>query len=285
MPVSLSTRCEVRCHACGRRVPPTSRSYSRGWPLGVKRVAGCPAPPEVVYWRIVFAILSVHTSFEANEAAYLELRKDATLPSDFTYLAALLAQCKGVDGSVVQFAGQKARYLLDFDTEWNANWCGLMPNGDKHQGWRDRLDGLRGLARMKASFAVCLSDPLQSEVICIDRHMAALLIGGEGVRERQLRKGEYDAGERRILRLARVYDAPPFAVQCSESRRAGNMSRRYYFKLRGEFHAIGPFLAMNDGAAREHVCRWLGVERLPAGTEIWGARCATHSTQTLATAG
>jgi thermostable 8-oxoguanine DNA glycosylase len=165
----------------------------------------------VVYWRIVFAILSVHTTFEANVAAYQMLRENERLPRQFKTLARWLSRVKGADGSVIQFAGQKARYLLEFDQRWREDSHPFTPNGDGSKGWRDRLQGIRGLARTKASFAVCLADPLQAEVICIDRHMARLLLGF--VPKSTLPKRLYDRAERKVRALARAYKAPPFAVQ------------------------------------------------------------------------
>jgi hypothetical protein len=46
---------------------------------------------------------------------------------------------------------------------------------------------------------------------------------------------------------------------------------RWYFKLRGGFYALGPIDARSLVAARQWVRDWLGVKRLPAGTEIWRA--------------
>jgi DNA-binding transcriptional LysR family regulator len=45
--------------------------------------------------------------------------------------------------------------------------------------------------------------------------------------------------------------------------------QRWSVKLRGEFYACGPFQAPSLEAAKQWVREWLGVGRLPHGTEIW----------------
>ncbi|KKN83822.1 hypothetical protein LCGC14_0294750 [marine sediment metagenome] len=168
-----------------------------------------PITEDVVFWRIVFAILSVHTAFEANELAYQRLHNNGRLPVRWRTLTDWLARVKA-GGSVVQFAGQKARFLLDFQTDWKRDAYPFMPNGDGSIGWRDRLMTIRGLARTKASFAVCLANPLESEVLCIDRHMARLLLG---FAPKDIKRVDYERCENELLALAKGFDAPPFAVQ------------------------------------------------------------------------
>lgn len=167
--------------------------------------------PSVVYWRIVFALLSVHTSLEATEAAYSGLRDWGRIPRTRKSLVNLLLRHRGPNNEVVQFPGQKADYLIAFDAAWQEDSSRFMPNGDRSEGWRDRLDEVAGLARMKASFAVCLSDPLHANVVCVDRHMARLLLGVKVAR--QLKRKEYDAAENMVRALARSYGVPAFAIQ------------------------------------------------------------------------
>lgn len=45
--------------------------------------------------------------------------------------------------------------------------------------------------------------------------------------------------------------------------------KRYYFKLPGYFHALGPIGPMWRYEVREWILHWLKVDRLPYGTEIW----------------
>lgn len=165
---------------------------------------------DIVYWRTVFAILSVHTAFEPTCAAYSMLRENGRMPRAWRTLTRWLAKVNE-SGKVVMFPGQKTRYLLEFDKRWREDASQFMPNGDESKGWRDRLIGIRGLARTKASFAVCLADPMQAQVICIDRHMARLLLGY--IPRNSLPDKVYDRAEREILSLARGYKAHPFAVQ------------------------------------------------------------------------
>lgn len=168
-----------------------------------------PITPERVYWRLIFSLLSVHTAFAANELAYQQLRQRGGLPVRGRTLAEWLARVH-VDGTVIQFAGRKAGYLKGFQAAFERDSYPFMPNGDGSEGWRDRLQSIRGLARTKASFAVCLSDPLGAEVVCIDRHMARLLLG---YNPKSVKRADYDRAENEILALARGVDAPAFAVQ------------------------------------------------------------------------
>lgn len=168
-----------------------------------------PITPDRVYWRLVFSILSVHTAFAANELAYRQLRQRGGLPVRWRTLTEWLSRVH-IDGTVIQFAGQKASYLKGFDDDFKRDSYPFMPNGDGSQGWRDRLQSIRGLARTKASFAVCLADPLGAEVVCIDRHMARLLLG---YNPKSIKRADYDRAEHEILALARGVNAPAFAVQ------------------------------------------------------------------------
>ena len=170
----------------------------------------------VVYWRIVFAILSVHTHFSPNVKAYQMLRTRGfpTNPDPDKRVAILtrwLARVKADGGQVIQFPGQKARYLDEFNERWDADPCQFTRNGETSEEWRDRIQTIRGLARTKASFAVCLADPKGSDVICIDRHMARLLTGA--IPKSGLPKGIYTKCEDRIRSLAARRGATPFAVQ------------------------------------------------------------------------
>jgi endonuclease III len=176
----------------------------------VERMAG-EVTGERVYWRIVFALLSVHTAFEPNALAYEMLKANGRMPRRWRTLVNRLASVKASDGSVIQFAGQKAQYLIEFDKRWRDDPTPFMPNGDGSVGWRTRIQDVRGLARTKASFAVCLSEPMQASVICIDRHMERLLTGRYSATP--LSKARYDECEEEVLDLAETYSAPPFAVQ------------------------------------------------------------------------
>lgn len=47
--------------------------------------------------------------------------------------------------------------------------------------------------------------------------------------------------------------------------------RRWYVHFRGQFYSNGPFNARSYRAALQWVREWLGVKRLPAGTEVYPA--------------
>lgn len=172
-----------------------------------------PHSEESTYWRIVFSILTVRTAFDATVQAYERLRENGEVPRSQDILARWLAEARGErTGMTVQYPGQKARYLRAFSAKWREDPKQFTSNGDKSTGWRDRLiKEVTGLARAKASFAVCLADPLGSDVICLDRHMCRLMLGY--VPTGRIPTGRYDRAERKLLTLARAYKVPPFAVQ------------------------------------------------------------------------
>jgi thermostable 8-oxoguanine DNA glycosylase len=164
--------------------------------------------PEVVYWRTIFALLSVHTAFEATNAAYLDLREGFDL--EWHSLTERLSAVKAGQW-VIQFAGVKATAILAFDREFSEA-PERFTSAETHEAWRDEFDKLWGLARVKASFAVCLIDPTASDVVCIDRHMARLLVDPTRG-DSYVRMGEYDKAENRIRNLAADYGVSPFVVQ------------------------------------------------------------------------
>lgn len=47
--------------------------------------------------------------------------------------------------------------------------------------------------------------------------------------------------------------------------------KRWYVHFRDQVYANGPFTAKNKQAAKQWVRNWLGLSKLPKGTEIWQA--------------
>ena len=133
-----------------------------------------------VYWRIVFAILSVHSPIGATFAAYRQVRLVYALRSRLPgqrRLVSILAAARASDG-VILYAGQKARFLSQFDADWRTDRTRFLRGDSDDNDWRLRLRAnVLGLGLAKASFAVALCCPSTSDVCCIDTHIFQLLTG------------------------------------------------------------------------------------------------------------
>ena len=133
-----------------------------------------------VYWRIQFAILTVHSPLDASLEAYRRVRlykaRYGRLPGQ-AKLAGLLLAARANDG-VVQYCGQKARYLKAFDAAWRSDRTVFLRGFDGDDAYRLRLQkNVLGLGLAKASFAVALMSPSTSDVCCIDTHMYQIFAG------------------------------------------------------------------------------------------------------------
>lgn len=134
-----------------------------------------------VYWRIQFALLSVHSPIEATFEAYRQVRlwhaRFKRLPSR-QRLQTLLLGAKGSNGQVTQYCWQKSGYMLEFDKAWKSDRTCFTRNGETDSDWRFRLvRNVKGLGIAKASFAVALANPSTSSVCCVDTHMWQLWHG------------------------------------------------------------------------------------------------------------
>lgn len=176
------------------------------YPQGVKE--------ESTYWRIVFSLLSVFTSLNANEAAYKVLRE---CPSHVLRSDGLLARTlSGVRGvykrySALAFPNTKARYISAFtQAYWSRHGVGYLPTPHDLNHYRHNLaEQIHGLSMAKASFAAALMYPTVSDVVCIDRHIARML----GHTRTSFRKGEYQELEQRIVNIGRQCGYPGFVTQ------------------------------------------------------------------------
>lgn len=84
------------------------------------------------FWRLSFAILSVHSPIGATFAAYRRLRLAASIrermPSR-ARTATLLAGAHAEDG-VILYANQKAGYLKELEAMWRTNADSLTRNSE-----------------------------------------------------------------------------------------------------------------------------------------------------------
>lgn len=168
-----------------------------------------------VYWRIIFAVLSVHSPIAATFEAYRTLRlwraRFGRMPST-RKLQSLLLTAKGSNGNVTQYCYRKAVYVREFDKGWQDDKAAYIRNGDSDADWRVRLQrNVKGLGLAKASFAVALSAPATADVCCIDTHMHAVFtsrVPGKAISRRG-----YLALEERVRILAKEHGLSTFAAQ------------------------------------------------------------------------
>ena len=166
------------------------------------------------YWRIQFAILSVHSPIDATFEAYKAIRlfraRFGRLPSE-RVLANLLLRSRGIDG-VVQYAYTKGKYLREFDKAFTHNPSAFTRNGSSDIEWRNRIQAsVKGLGIAKASFAVALSAPSTSDVCCIDTHIYALFYGHPP--RKSVGKRVYLALEEKVRAYAKEFKLSVFACQ------------------------------------------------------------------------
>lgn len=167
-----------------------------------------------VYWRTIFAILSVHSPIDATFVAYRQLRlwraRFGRIPAQ-AKLTDLFKLAHGTDG-VIQYAYTKAKYVREFDDAWRIDRSKFTRNGDTDDAWRLRLQrNVKGLGLAKASFAVALSNPNTSDVCCIDTHIYALFTGRPA--KSSIGKRQYLAFEDRVRQYARDFNLSTFACQ------------------------------------------------------------------------
>lgn len=174
-----------------------------------------PGPAEnEVFWRLAFSILSVHSPIGATFQAYRVVRTWRAINGQFPAqwrLAQMIGRATARDG-VVQYAPSKARYLLALEQQWRRNRASLLRGGDSEHEWRLRLaHNVKGLGIAKASFAVALCNPSESDVCCIDSHMYQLFTGI--MPRSSIPKLQYFDIEAKIRRLAQKCKASTFTVQ------------------------------------------------------------------------
>lgn len=168
-----------------------------------------------VYWRIVFAILSVHSPIHATFDSYRALKlwaaRYSRLPIHHQAVRRALERVHAVDG-VIQYIPTKSYYVADFTRAWLVDSSPFTRNGDTFVDWRARLQrNVRGLGLAKASFAVALCAPVDADICCVDSHIHALFTG-QPVRN-AIKPSVYLAIEDTIRRKALEHHIGTFVLQ------------------------------------------------------------------------
>lgn len=151
------------------------------------------ASPYSTQDKLEFAVLSAHTQFLISIAAFQATRA----PQSLQDIAGAL------DNAGVMNPRQKAVYLTDLRA--------LAPEPTFAYSEYRAETKLPGLGYCKLSFACCLIDPLRSDVVCIDTHVAKVY--GEDAVRLWRTPSRYEATEERLKAEATEVGLPPFAYQ------------------------------------------------------------------------
>ena len=117
--------------------------------------------------RWVFAIMSVHTTWESNVRGYLEAMKDLSWTIDKDYLEQMV-----INGKVGMYE-RRNRGLWELAQKFRSNPKQFYKR--KNETWqecRNRLIGtIYGLGNAKTTYALALAFPTEAQLCCLDVHL------------------------------------------------------------------------------------------------------------------
>jgi hypothetical protein len=151
--------------------------------------------------RLEFALISAHTPMAAAKRGFI-LSRDAF---DVTELGETLLR----GGVLAPFA--KAAHIANLRDRF---YAGEIPEED-YRDWR-RGHKLPGLGYCKLSFGICLSDPIEANVVCLDTHVVQAYwptATARDVSRMYRRLDEYERVEAVLMAEAERAEMPPFAYQ------------------------------------------------------------------------
>lgn len=119
------------------------------------------------FQKWLFAILSVHSTYESNVRGYKALKDWTTWFNKWDVLTQKLVDAK------IGLHNNRTRYIKDFALDYWSNPSNFQKS--KNETWkecRDRLvKRITGLGFAKVSFAFEMIAPLEVELACIDTHI------------------------------------------------------------------------------------------------------------------
>lgn len=159
-----------------------------------------------LHWRMVFALLSVHSNFAATCSAWLDLKGGGV---ETRYPMATLAVLRR--WPQIQYPLTKAQFISDLWHGVNKGGQCYWPQGLDDGAYRDYVRvNVRGLAWAKSSFAAMLVKG-SADVACIDTHMWRLF-KGEPARG-QIRASDYLDCEQQVRVLAQRHGVSTSVAQ------------------------------------------------------------------------
>ena len=161
-----------------------------------------------LYWRMAFAILSVHSNFHATCGAWQELRGLGDVV-DPHYPVTVIPTLRRWNR--IQYPVQKGKFLsLLWDAMFRDGEC-FWPQGLEDVEYRDYVrKGVKGLAWAKSSFATMLVKG-EADVACVDTHMYRLFTGSPA--RGQIKGPEYLELESRVRVLAQRHGVSTSVAQ------------------------------------------------------------------------
>ena len=177
------------------------------------RAIGRAYTEEVTYERILFALLSTNTAFDATCEAFRIVCRAQEPKVDWTCdvsLSDILSSVRTERGQTVAFPNVKARDIVDFTRRFDSHPSEfVLQDNENASQWRARVS-IRGLAYMKLSFAGALLAPETADTICVDRHIQRFLYGRE---TRAVNTTAYTRAEESLARVGARYGMGAFVTQ------------------------------------------------------------------------
>lgn len=126
-----------------------------------------PSSSEEIFKRYLFAFLSVHTSWEINRKAYMNIKDWYNWISNKETLRQRLIE------SGVGLHNNRSDYILTFSQDfWQNSQKYQKQENESWKECRDRIEkNIKGLGLAKSSFALEMIYPLSANVVCLDTHL------------------------------------------------------------------------------------------------------------------
>jgi len=126
-----------------------------------------PDSSEEIYKRYLFAFLSVHTSWQINRKAYLEIKDWYNWISNKELLLQKLI------ASGVGLHNNRSDYIISFSQDfWKNPKKYQKQQNESWKDCRDRIEkNIKGLGIAKSSFALEMIYPVFANIVCLDTHL------------------------------------------------------------------------------------------------------------------
>jgi thermostable 8-oxoguanine DNA glycosylase len=187
-----------------RRVFKTLKTNNRAAEYQAYLNSIAPRSAQEVFWRFVFAYMSIHTTFRGNVLGYLALRDNESAWESRDALERCIRDSKAGMYKV------RADYLWEFHKQFFNNAPLSLTMVDGVRELRNQLyRNLKGIGIAKTSFALEMSLPAQAEVVCFDVHQLRLYGQPEKVDSELYQKLEVDW----IIRSLEI-GYTPYAARC-----------------------------------------------------------------------
>lgn len=169
--------------------------------------------------RWMFAFASVHTTWGNNVNQYNEI-KNRNLCSIDSLTNRLIISAGGMHHI-------KAKSLYHFGCTWRQGHEKFISPFDSYIDVRNEISKeLLGLSNAKTSFAIEMCNPIDADVVCLDRHMLRLFNADP---EKAPSNTLYYKMEQYWLRLCKIREVPSYIARCIFWDRANNETNSHYW--------------------------------------------------------